>query len=126
MKFIVISAPRTKKTSQQIARVRGRTFIVQDKVKAAYQKTAVEQLSAQLAEVRRHGDFATFDAPVQVSATFYRDKNLGDLVGYMQMIADCLEKAGVVVNDRLIQSWDGTRFTKDAANPRTELEVTAL
>ena len=126
MKFIVISAPRTKKTSQQIARVRGRTFIVQDKVKAAYQKTAVEQLSAQLAEVRQHGDFATFDAPVQVSATFYRDKNLGDLVGYMQMIADCLEKAGVVVNDQLVQSWDGTRMSKDAANPRTELEVTAL
>lgn len=126
MKFIVISAPRTKKTSQQIARVRGRTFIVQDKVKAAYQKTAVEQLAAQLAEVRQHGDFATFDAPVQVSATFYRDKNLGDLVGYMQMIADCLEKAGVVVNDQLVQSWDGTRMSKDAANPRTELEVTAL
>jgi Holliday junction resolvase RusA-like endonuclease len=124
--FIVASAPRTKKTSQQIARVRGRTFIVQDRAKAAYQKTAVEQLQAQLAEIRQHGSFATFDAPVQVRATFYRDKNLGDLVGYMQMIADCLEKAGLVVNDRLIESWDGTRMSKDAANPRTELEVTAL
>jgi Holliday junction resolvase RusA-like endonuclease len=124
--FIVASAPRTKKTSQNVVKVRGRTFIVQDRAKAAYQKTAVEQLQAQLAEIRQHGPFATFDAPVQVRATFYRDKNLGDLVGYMQMIADCLEKAGVVVNDRLIESWDGTRLSKDAANPRTELEVTAL
>lgn len=132
MKLVIKGAPRTKKTSQQIARVRGRTFIVQDKAKAAYQKTAVEQLAAQF--FGANFDIATpewpfhaaADKPINVRATFYRDKNLGDLVGYMQMIADCLEKAGVVVNDRLIESWDGTRMTKDAENPRTELEVTAL
>ena len=28
------------------------------------------------------------------------------------------EKAGVVVNDRLIVSWDGSRIYKDAKSPR--------
>lgn len=128
MKFIIIGSPRTKKNSQQIAKNRrtGSLFIASDPVKKKYQKTAVEQLAVQLAEMKEYGAWIPLDGPVHVRATFYRDKNLGDLVGYMQMIADCLEKGCVVVNDRLIESWDGTRMTKDADNPRTELEVTAL
>ena len=43
--------------------------------------------------------------PVRVSATFYRDRNAGDLVGYMQALADALQKAGVLVDDRQIVSW---------------------
>lgn len=128
MKFTIIGSPRTKKTSQQIAKNRrtGSMFIVSDPVKKKYQQTAVEQLTAQLAEMREYGAWIPFDGPVQVRATFYRDKNLGDLVGYFQMLADCLEKSCVVVNDRLIMSWDGSRMTKDSDNPRTEVEITTL
>jgi len=41
----------------------------------------------------------------------------------MQAVADALEHAGVVVNDRLIVSWDGSRLSKDAVRRRVELEV---
>jgi hypothetical protein len=54
---------------------------------------------------------------------FYRDAERGDAVGYYQGLADLLEKRGVVANDRLIMSWDGSRLLKDSANPRVELTL---
>ena len=124
MKLVIVGPPRTKKNGSNIAfnpRTK-RSFIAPDKVKAAYQKSAVEQLVSQMSALR----LPSYYAPVHVRVTFYREKNLGDLVNYMQMIADVLEKAGIVENDKWIMSWDGSRLDKDAANPRTELEVTAL
>jgi hypothetical protein len=58
---------------------------------------------------------------VNCRALFYRDAERGDAVGYYQGLADLLEKRGVVANDRLIVSWDGSRLLKDSANPRVEL-----
>jgi len=63
---------------------------------------------------------------VNCAALIYRDKRVGDAVGYMQAIADCLEHLGIVENDRLIVSWDGTRLLKDADNPRVEVTLTAV
>jgi glycine/D-amino acid oxidase-like deaminating enzyme len=62
--------------------------------------------------------------PVNCRAIFYRDANRGDAVGYYQGLADVLEKAGVVINDVCITTWDGSRLRKDAANPRVEVELT--
>lgn len=63
---------------------------------------------------------------VNCTALIYRDRNVGDAVGYYQAIADTLEKLGVVKNDRLIHSWDGTRLLKDPENPRVEVTLTAI
>jgi len=70
-----------------------------------------------------------FDVPVLVEAVFYREKNLGDCVGYMTALADVLEAAGIVTNDRLIVGWPmprdgGEPMRKDAERPRLELWVT--
>ncbi len=64
-----------------------------------------------------------FDRPIAVRAIVYRQREAGDLVGYLQAIGDILESAGVVANDERIKSWDGSRLTKDARFPRIELEL---
>lgn len=69
---------------------------------------------------------APLTGPVHVSAVFYREAARGDLVGFMQALADVLEKAGVVDNDRQIECWDGTRLDKDADRPRIELVIREL
>lgn len=120
MRFVISGAPRTKKTHQQIVRVKGRPIVIPDKVTAKWQSDAVSQLQAQA-----DSPFA-LGCPVSVRAVFYRDKAKGDLVNYMQALADALEKAGVVENDRQILSWDGSRLAKDADNPRIELDVTPM
>jgi hypothetical protein len=61
---------------------------------------------------------------VNCKALFYRDAKRGDAVGFYQGLADLLEKRGVVVNDKQLVSWDGSRLLKDKDNPRVEVELT--
>jgi len=60
------------------------------------------------------------DFQVNCRATLYRALAIGDDDNYYHALADCLEKAGVVKNDKWIVSWDGSRIRKDSANPRIE------
>lgn len=64
--------------------------------------------------------------PVNCAATFYREAKRGDAVGYYTGLADVLEECGVVLNDRLITQWDGSRLRKDPTNPRVEIVLTVL
>ena len=60
------------------------------------------------------------------AAVFYRDANRGDAVGYYQGLADALEAAGVISNDKYITQWDDSRLRVDRANPRVELTLTPV
>lgn len=118
--IVIDGAPRTKKTSNQILRFGGRLKVNPSPQFLAYQEQALWQLDA---FSRR--SWVPIAHPVSVEARFYRDRNTGDLIGYMQALADVLEKARVLSNDRMIESWDGTRLDKDAVRPRVEVTVRA-
>lgn len=64
--------------------------------------------------------------PLNCCAIFYRDADRGDAVGYYQGLADALEAAGVVADDKWIKQWDGSRLAKDANRPRIEVTLTAV
>jgi hypothetical protein len=64
-----------------------------------------------------------YDFPVNCRALFYRDKDVGDAVGFYQALADCIQDAGILVNDRLIEQWDGSRLLVDKTNSRIEVEL---
>ena len=117
--FTILGAPRTKKTSNRIVTRKrdGRQFVIPSSANESWTKTAVLQLRSQR-------KVPPLDVPVNLAATVYREKNLGDLIGYLQAIADALETAEVVTNDRLIVGFDGSRMAKDAANPRVEIALT--
>lgn len=121
MTFTILGAPRTKKTSQRIVRNRrtGKTLIIASKLTKGWTKTAVEQLIA----AKPHPDWPAIGRPVNCCAFIYRDRQAGDAVNYYQAIADALQDAGIVVNDRLIVSWDGSRLLLDRKRPRVELEL---
>lgn len=119
--LVIEGAPRTKKTSNRIFKVGRFTKVMPSARFMEWQEAAKVQLWQQ--RTRDHGPVTE---PVQVAATFYREANRGDLIGYMQALADCLETCGVLENDRLIVSWDGTRMTKDARRPRVELTVSTF
>jgi hypothetical protein len=75
--------------------------------------------------------------PVQVTALFYRRVLVGDLAGHLQALGDWLQAprmspggtrqardgAGIIEDDKLIISWDGSRLRKDASKPRIEVTV---
>lgn len=66
------------------------------------------------------------DYPVNCQALIYRDRLVGDAVGFYQALGDFLELVGIVKNDKWIVQWDGTRLMKDAKFPRIEVVLTQI
>ncbi len=119
IKLVVFGAPRTKKNHSRLVRAGRRLRLLPSAAHERWARSAIAQQRSQWRE-------PPLVAPVAVRATFYRERNVGDLVNYLQALADALEAAGVVANDRLIASWDGSRLGKDTGRPRIELELALL
>jgi Holliday junction resolvase RusA-like endonuclease len=121
LSIILLAPPRTKKNSGQFVSIgRGdkkRNIILPSK---AYR----EWESLVLGQAKKQGGQLCIDYPVNARAVFYRERMTGDAVGYYQAIADVLQKAGVLKDDRWIVSWDGSRLDKDPVCPRVEVELT--
>ncbi len=122
MKLTIIGSPRTKKNSQRIVQVKGRPVIIQSKNAVGWEASAVAQMKS---ATRRdtQGMWLPAEGPVSLRALVYRDRKVGDLGNYLAAVCDALERAGVVENDRLIQSFDGSRLLVDKKNPRVEIEI---
>lgn len=117
VRFTLTGAPRTKKNSGW-------------RNKAGKQMPSHAYLwwnrlaQQQLALIRSGNTRFPITKPVNCAAAIYREALRGDAVGYYQAIADTLEHGGIVEDDALIVSWDGSRILKDAANPRIEVVLT--
>lgn len=66
--------------------------------------------------------------PVEVTASYFMpNRRKADLINLEEATADILEKAGIIENDNLILSWDGSRIAGvDRDNPRVEIEIKKL
>lgn len=136
VKLTILGPPATKKTAQRIIynRRTKRPMIIPSKRSKDWEANAIAQLSQATLYLQdrievikgkkkptRH--FVLFAGPVQVTALIYRETNRGDLHGFFQAIADALERADVIANDKLIWSWDRSRPLIDRDNPRVELAI---
>lgn len=119
-RFVIFGAPRTKKNHGRRvwARKQKRIVSVPSEAFEVWEQKALWQLR-QMFGARP----PEYREPIRVAARFYREARTGDLVGYMQGLADTLQKAKVIVDDKFIVNWDGTRLDKDAARPRVEVEI---
>lgn len=122
-------APRTKKTHNRIILVKSRgrkarRVVMPSEVWEAW----AERVLPLIAQQTRRSPIACPlpDRAYNCAAIFYRDANRGDAVGYYQGLADVLEKAKVVSNDKWITQWDGSRLLIDRDNPRVELVITEV
>ena len=118
--MVIVGAPRTKKTSNRVVRAGSFTKVLPSEAFTRWEAMAVPQM--RIAWAGRQP--VTY--PVNVRAVFYRDANRGDLIGYMQALADALETAGVLENDKYVLSWDGSRLRVDRERPRVEVEIEAM
>lgn len=118
----VYGAPRTKKTSNVLVlnqRPGQRPLILPSRAWRDWVKAA-----------RVEWDGLGGEAPVtglmNCRALFYRERRDGDSHGYYQGLADLLEKRRIILNDRQLVQWDGSRLLKDAENPRVEIVLTLV
>ena len=134
MKLVIEGAPRTAKNNQRIVTNprTGKPFIIASKSKGAWATLLVDGIKRELVRI---GDEAVdrgavhylpalpISQPIQVKALFYRDRNIGDLDNYAHAVGDALQKAGVILNDKQIESWDKSRKLIDRVRPRVEITI---
>jgi Holliday junction resolvase RusA-like endonuclease len=118
--FTILGRPITKKNSLRIVRhpKTGNPIPIQSKAHEAWFRASKPQANLVHAQLRR-----TITEPVHVRALFYLERCIGDINNYQAALADLLERAGILANDRQIVSWDGTRLLKDAKRPRIDVEI---
>ena len=109
--FVITGPPRTKKNHGRRIMRGGRVYSIPSEAYETWDASAMVQLKKQFS-----GD--PIASEVNCRALFFRHANVGDAVGFYQALADTLEHAGVLTNDQLIRSWDGSRLLKDKDNPR--------
>ena len=126
--FVLPVKPRTKKNHGSVIKRGERKFHIPSEAYTTMESQVVEWVRQNV----KPGIASTLYAcqpitqPLNCAATFYRDANRGDAVGYYQGLADALEAAGVVADDKWITQWDGSRLEKDAKRSRIEVTLTAL
>lgn len=100
------------------------------KVNIATQSVAARRFAHQVkAAVEPHKAALGLPLPARwynCAARFTVDNDAADTVGLMQGLADALEGAGVLVNDRWIRRWDGTDQTTDPVHPGVVLVLSPI
>lgn len=118
-----IVPPRTKKNSPRIIKGRRHPILLPSAAYKRWESAATKSMILCLLELRQRRLMDITDY-VYVNAKIYRDRNVGDVTGFTQAIGDWLEHAGILANDKQIDSWDGTERLKDAECPRVEITLT--
>jgi len=117
------SAPRTKKNHGSVIVRRGRKLHVPSAAWFSWMH-AIRRANLQRLPRERLPQLAA--RPYNCAATFYRDRDIGDAVGYYQGLADLLQALLVVPDDKWLVAWDGSRLTLDRQCPRVIVRLTPL
>ncbi len=139
--------PRPKKNSQQIVKTRtGRMMVIPSEEYLAWFKDQMSRKRVILHQLRSAP--LPLSCAVEVQALIYTDganrAHVGDLLGYEQAIGDLIQSEkwskpvpgkpsrqlrkglGIITDDKMIDSWDGSRRLIDKTNPRIELTIRTL
>jgi Holliday junction resolvase RusA-like endonuclease len=112
----------SKKSSQQIIvnKKTKRAMLIPNKKYNEWIGGAKKQLWDQMEDK----GFETIDTPVAIKCIVYRlTKRKIDLINLLQSIHDALEAAGILKNDFLIESTDGSRRILGVAKGQERTEI---
>lgn len=116
MKIVIPIAPRTKKNSQQIVRIKNRYMVIPSTAYRNYERDALPFLT----------HVEPFLSPCNVKCEYFMPtRRKVDLVNLQEATLDILVKAGILIDDnsKVVVSMDGSRVYYDKENPRTEIEI---
>jgi Holliday junction resolvase RusA-like endonuclease len=113
-KIVILGAPPSKKNSK----VWTGKYLVSNSKYQKWEKHAILQAKTQWKG-------APLDTWLRMTAAFYLPTaRKSDLSNLYEAPQDMLEKAGILTNDNLIVSHDGSRRYIDRDNPRMEIHLT--
>ncbi|MDR1300059.1 MAG: RusA family crossover junction endodeoxyribonuclease [Oscillospiraceae bacterium] len=120
LRFTLPGDPRTKKNSMRVLKNGPRPVLMPSAAFEAYQESAGWRMPCKDLMISR---------PVNVKAVYWmatrRPVDLGNLLA---ATCDILAHYGVIADDcrDIVASTDGSRVYWDKANPRVEIEITAI
>lgn len=130
LKFTITGDPMTKKNKRPIFRNRrtGRVFLGKSGRLRSAETAAVWELKSALLGWGRNAEIVfPIVEPVAVRFMFYRKTHRRcDLSNLLELPQDALVKAGILQDDSLIESLDGSRKLYDPKNPRTEIIISTF
>lgn len=129
--------PTTKKTSNRIVTFKRTVFdkklrrpvakmmhaVLPSEDYVEFERICVSHAATICGQLRRQGIQLPITSPISIRALIYREKRVGDHTGFTQAIGDVLKSMDIILDDRIISSWDGTRRLHDKARPRVELLI---
>ena len=120
MKIVIPIAPRTKKNSQRIVRVKGHYMIMPSKLYKDYEKECGKYVP-RLEE--------PINYPINLKCTYYMPtRRKCDLNNLLEASTDMLVHYKILEDDNysIVVAHDGSRVYYDKENPRCELEIERL
>ena len=118
LKLALHGVMRTKKNSLRSISLPNSTRLVLPS--KAYCEWCKEATTAVM--LARLGDLK-LDFNMNFAAVFYMPLDNCDLTGLKDGLADFAQSAGLITNDKLIRTWDGSRVVIDKVNPRVEVVI---
>lgn len=116
-RFTVLGNPQSKANSRMLINMGGTLRSIKSATARVYETDCVRQL------VHQNRDREMIVTPVGVEITIWYKTRLSDLDP--SIILDCMQKAGVYKNDRLVEEMHlYKKLDKD--NPRSEIRVYEL
>src|SRR3990167_4172947 len=100
---------RSLKNNKRIIFIRGRRLIIPSKAYEEWKEIALQYLL--IAKGKSPFGFP-LPFPIHVAALFYFDKQPADLDNCLNSVAEITQKSSTVLNDNMIQSFDGSRVYK--------------
>jgi Holliday junction resolvase RusA-like endonuclease len=120
VKIVIPGQPITKKNSQiPIVLPNGRGMIIQSKGFRRYEKDCLRELMT-------YSGPRNMDMPIWITVKYWlrNRRSRPDLINLIAATSDILEKAGIVVNDRQFECWDGSEIVGISPNnPRVEITI---
>ena len=116
IKFVIGVAPKTKKNSQQIIRLKGKPRIIPSKLYKKYEKDSAPFIP----------NIETINYPINLKCIYYMPtRRKVDLNNLLEATTDMLVHYKVLEDDnsKIVVSHDGSRVRYDKNIPRTEIFI---
>ena len=116
IKFVIGVAPKTKKNSQQIIRIKGKPRIIPSKLYKKYEKDSAPFIP----------NIETINYPINLKCIYYMPtRRKVDLNNLLEATTDMLVHYKVLEDDnsKIVVSHDGSRVRYDKNIPRTEIFI---
>ena len=116
--FCILGKPVSSKNAKRVFYRGSKPFIGTEPRVAAWFKSALWQLTSSKKPKE------PLDYPLHIKTLIYLpDKRRRDLTNLLQAPEDALTKAGIIKDDSLIDSVDGSRKLLDRDDPRVEIFI---